>query len=55
MTEYNIESIASYVYVHVAILKGMYGLKKTSIIAFKRLVKKSAPHGHHPFTFTPGM
>ena len=32
-------------YVYVDIRKGMYGLKESGIIAFKRLVRNLHPHG----------
>ena len=55
ITEYNLFQIAHHGFVYVEIRKGMYGLKEASIIAFKRLVTKMAPHGYHPVYFTPGL
>ena len=38
---------------YIKILKGMYGLKKAGIIAFRILVKNLTPHGYHPVKYTP--
>ena len=33
----------------------MYGLKKSGIIAYKRLSRKFQPHGYAPVTHTPSL
>ena len=53
--EYEIRNLAHIEFVHVKIRKGMHSLKKSGIIAFKRLVKNLAPHGYHPMKHTPGV
>ena len=42
-------------YVYVDIRKGMYGLKETGIIAYKRLVRNLHPHGYVPVAHTRGI
>ena len=42
-------------YVYVDIRKGMYGLKESGIIAYKRLVRNLQPHGYAPLAHTPSL
>ena len=42
-------------YVYVKIRKGMYGLKESGIIAYKRLVRNLQPQGYAPVAHTPGL
>jgi hypothetical protein len=51
---YNIH-IANNGYVYLEIRCGLCGLKEAGILAFNQLVKKLAPHGHKPMSFTPGL
>ena len=41
--------------VYVEISKGVYGLKKAGIIAYKRLVRNLQPHGYAPVAHTPSL
>ena len=42
-------------YVYVKIVKGMYGIKQSVIIAHRALVHHLAPFGYHPACHTPGL
>ena len=42
-------------WVYMRIEEGMYGLKKSGIIANQELVKHMAPFGYHPVQHTPGL
>ena len=42
-------------YVYIEIREGMYGLKKSGIIAYKRLFRNLQPHGYAPVAHTPGL
>ena len=42
-------------YVYVKTRKGMYGLKESGIIAYKRLIRNLEPHGYAPVAHTPGL
>ena len=54
--EYSLLPIAdSSRYVYVEIRKGVYGLKESSIISYKRLVRNLQPHGYAPVAHTPGL
>ena len=54
--EYSLLYIAdSGISVYLDIRKGMYGLKGSGIIAYKRLVKNLQPHGYVPVENTPGL
>ena len=48
--------VASDRYVYLEIRRDMYGLTvEAGIIAFNQLVKKPAPRGYAPMSFTPGL
>ena len=56
VVEYSLLPIADLSgYVYVEIRKGMYGLKESGIIAYKRLVRNLQPHGYFPEAHTPGI
>ena len=42
-------------WIYMCTKKGMYGLKKSGIIAKQELVKHMAPFGYHPMQHTPGL
>ena len=42
-------------YVYVEIRKGIYGLKESGIIAYKRLIRNIQPHGYALVAHTPGL
>ena len=42
-------------WIYMRIEKGIYGLKKTGIIANQELVKHMASFGYHPVKYTPGL
>jgi hypothetical protein len=52
--DYDIQ-VATDGYIYLEIRRGMYGLKEAGIIAFNQLVKKLAPFGYEPMSFTPGL
>ena len=37
---------------YIKIIKGMYGLKYASIIAYNKLIAHMEPHGYYPVPFT---
>ena len=47
--------IASYEYVYIKTIKGMYGLKQASIIAYNQIISHMDPQGYYPVTFTTGI
>ena len=47
--------VASYGCVYKKIIKGMYGLKQTVIIAYNRLISHMVPHGYYPVPFKTGL
>ena len=50
---YKIEGlIAADKYVYMKIIKGMYGLKQASIIAYNQLIYHMEPHSYYPVTLT---
>ena len=53
--EYDIASFEENGYLQVKIRKGIYGLKETGIIAFKRLVKNIAHLEYRPARLTPRL
>ena len=54
--EYNLLKIVyNHGFVYVNIVKVMYGLKQTGIIAHKALIHHLAPFGYHPDRHTPGI
>ena len=54
--QYKIEGlIAVDGYVYINIIKGMYGLKQASIIAYNPLILHMEPHGYYPFSFKTGL
>ena len=56
IVEYSLLPIAnSSGYVYVKIRKGIYGLKESRIIAYKRLVRNLQPHGYAPVAHPPGL
>ena len=42
-------------WIYMRIKKGMYGVKKSRIIAKQELVKHMAAFGYHPVQYTPGL
>ena len=42
-------------WIYIRIKKGMYGLKRSGIIANQELVKYMAPFGYHTVQHTPGL
>ena len=56
LVEYSLLSLADPSgYVFVKIRKGLYGLKESSIISYKRLIRNLQPHGYAPVSHTPGL
>ena len=54
--EYSLLPIAdSSGYIYVEIKKGMYGIKESGIIAYKRLVRNLQSHCYAPVAHTPGI
>ena len=54
--QYQIDGlIAAYGYVYIKIIKGMYGLKQTAIIAYHHLIFHTEPHRFYPVPFTTGL
>ena len=54
--EYNLLNIVdNQGYVYVNIVKGMYGLKQSVIIALRALIHHLAPFGCHPAYHSPGL
>ena len=54
--QYDIEGlVAADGYLYIEIIKGMYGLKQVSIIAYNKLILHMGPHSYYPVTFTTGV
>ena len=51
--QYEIEGlIVADGYVYIKIIKGMYGLKQASIIAYNKLIYHMDPHGYYTVPFS---
>ncbi len=53
--QYNLRPVLHNGYVYMEILKGMYGLPQTGILANKVLTKRLAIHGYEPTAHMPGL
>ena len=54
--QYNIEDlIAAYGYGYIKIIKGMYGLNQSDIIAYNQLIYQMDTHDYYPLPFTAGL
>ena len=42
-------------YVYIKTIKGVYGIKQASIIAYNQLIYHMEPHGYYPAPFTTGL
>ena len=47
--------IAADGYVYIKTIKGMYGIKPASIIAYNKFIYQMEPHGYYPVPFTTGL
>jgi hypothetical protein len=55
VNKYNLKALAVDSLVYIKIRKGVYGLKKTGLLANQLLQKRSAPFGYYPAHHTPGL
>ena len=54
--QYKIEGlITANGYVYIKIIKGMYGIKQATIIAYNQLIYHMKPHGYYPVPFKTGL
>ena len=42
-------------YVYIQIMKGIYGLKKSALISYNKLISYMDPHSYYPVPFTTGL
>ena len=42
-------------YVYIKLIKGIYGLKQASIIAYNKIISHMDTHGYYPVPFTTGL
>ena len=47
--------ISEYRCASIKIIKGMYGIIQTTIIAYNQLICHMEPHGYYPVPFTTGL
>jgi hypothetical protein len=53
--KYNLNALAVDGWVYIEIRKGMYGLKKSGLLANQLLQTRLAPFGYYPAWHTPGI
>jgi hypothetical protein len=55
ITTYNLQAISVGGWVYLEIRKGMYGLKKSGLLANQLLQQRLAHYGYYPSRHTPGL
>jgi hypothetical protein len=55
VSKYNLNALAVDGWVYIEIIKGMYSLKQSGLLANQLLQKRLAPFGYYPSQHTPGL